>query len=191
MTIPSFGPAFASAVEQFPQIPDLRFTLIDTAALDYRHRYWRQKRTKTRHSFDWAAIAARDMKRKSNIFGLALYSGQELFGLVLGKVVSTYGWIDLDRLEGAYQRDAVVKGMVIPCALAVVEDYACRNGFAAVRIIEPTPGAFDLYAAQPGYTLQTLNSAYRFFEKQMIAAVPPPQRDPRLFTPTAAPPAPP
>lgn len=132
---------FAPSISPTP----VRFGTITALALDAWHAQWAAHPAR-QVAWPWEVMAPDQRRRLPTRFELALWSGDVLCGLAIGRVGSSY--CSVEYLEGSPVAGHPLRGQVIPAALTALLAYAKVLGKAEMRLVEPLDELVPLYEAR-------------------------------------------
>lgn len=98
-----------------------------------------------RYPWPWREMAADYRRNEPTRFEVAVWSGDALCGLGLGKLRSSY--CRADFFEGSPLPEHPLKGFIIPALLTVLLVYAKALQREQIRLIEPLPAMVPRYEA--------------------------------------------
>jgi len=146
--------AYKAAMERIPTLfrairPDLvdvplKFTTIDAWALHAWETQWRPRFRGGDGEWDWRRERFGYQNWPAR-FDVAVWSGEDLCGLGIGKPSKASTFLAVNLLEGSPVSDHPLKGAirfcVVEAAIAYAELLECRE----LRLMRPLPGAVPLY----------------------------------------------
>lgn len=132
-----FEPAVAPA--------PVRFATITAATLDAWREQWARHPARP-VAWPWDAMVADYRHSHPSRFDLAVWSGDALSGLSIGRKGSAY--CSIEYLEGSPVVGHSLKGQVIPAALTALLGYATVLGRAEMRLVEPLAPLVPVYEAR-------------------------------------------
>lgn len=140
--------AVALVRDDLPVECDLR--AIDPGALAVFARQW-DGHPARRFPWPWADIAAEYRRNHPDRFEVAVWSGEVLCGLAVGKVSGGTLYCGVNFLEGSPEPHPL-RGFIVGIVIAAAEAYAVTIGKGSVRLVDPLPELVPLYASF-GYSL--------------------------------------
>lgn len=93
--------------------------------------------------WDWAAL--RQQFRDPDRFEVAIWSGQELCGLAIGKASNGRTLVSVRFLEGSPRRNHPFEGRVIRICAAAADGYGLEIGAQKVHFVDPYPAVIPNY----------------------------------------------
>jgi len=132
-----FEPAVAPA--------PFRFATITAATLDAWREQWARHPARS-VAWPWDAMVTDYRHRHPSRFDLAVWSGDALSGLAIGRTGSTY--CSIEYLEGSPVVGHPLRGQVIPAALTALLGYATVLGRTEMRLVEPLVQLIPIYEAR-------------------------------------------
>jgi hypothetical protein len=150
----------------------IRFAEIDAVALDAWRATWNRPQPFGYGGWDWEAIARPIWRRPAGLT-LSIWSADQLCGLLAGRPSrrrrdGRRHTLSLYYLEGNPNPDHALRGHVAELALSVAELYAEALGTVRVRLVQPLPGVYRIYA-RLGYRIVQHGGTRVYFEKRMGA----------------------
>lgn len=149
----------------------IRLTDIDPHALDVWRATWNRAHPLGYGGWDWPGLVER-ISRRPSAFQVAIWSGEQLCGLAVGRVSKRRPsgrrhTLSLHFLEGNPHRAHPLSGRVAEIAIAAAEAYAQGLGAWRVRLIDdPLPGVFRTYQ-RLGFTIARESTTRLYFEKRI------------------------
>ena len=136
-----FGPSIAPN--------SIRFTTITSATLGAWQKQWAEHSARS-VAWPWTDMLADYRRHHPSRFELALWSGDVLCGLAVGRTGSAY--CSIEYLEGSPLAGHPLKRQVIPAALTALLAYSAVLGKGEMRLVEPLAPLVPIYAAR-GFVL--------------------------------------
>jgi hypothetical protein len=148
----------------------IRLTDIDSHALDAWRSTWIHAHPLGYGGWDWDGLVARVCTRPS-AFQVAIWSGEELCGLAVGRVSrrrpsGRRHTVSVHYLEGSPDRGHPLRGRVAEVAIAAADAYGVILGARRVRLIDPLPGVFRTYE-RLGFSIARESGIRLYFEKRI------------------------
>jgi hypothetical protein len=148
----------------------VRLTDIDAHALDAWRSTWVRAHPLGYGGWDWEGLVGRVCTRPS-AFQVAIWSGDELCGLAVGRVSrrrpsGRRHTVSVHYLEGSPRREHPLRGRVAAVAIAAAEVYGDIVGAWRIRLIDPLPGVFRIYQ-RLGFTIARDSGLPLYFEKRI------------------------
>lgn len=135
------GDLFAPAIAPTP----VSFATITAAALDAWREQWAGHPARS-VAWPWDAMVADYRRRHPSRFDFAVWSGNALSGLAIGRTGSAY--CSIEYLEGSPVVGHPLKRQVIPAALTALLAYATVLGRGEMRLVEPLALLVPIYEAR-------------------------------------------
>lgn len=107
-------------------------------------------RTPGAAGWDWDRIVQRQPRSPDNV-DLAIWSGETLCGLMVGRLSKRRTRLLLEVIEGAPFVPHPLQGRVLDLGLLAAEYYAKGVGARWVRLMNPLPGMQARYIARYGF----------------------------------------
>jgi hypothetical protein len=153
-----------------PASGSIRLTDIDAQALDVWRATWDRAHPLGYGGWDWSGLVER-ISRRPSAFQVAIWSGEQLCGLAVGRVSRRRAsgrrhTLSVHFLEGNPHREHPLRGRVAEIAIAAAEAYADGLGAWRVRLIDPLPGVFRTYQ-RLGFTIARESASRLYFEKRI------------------------
>ncbi len=115
-------------------------------------------------AWPWPDIAAQFRQNSPDRFDLAIWHGNTLCGLAIGKPSQSRRHLTVEFIEGNPAPGHPMKGLVIPVALAAADEYAALLGCKYVRLSNPAPALIPLYDSM-GFRLATAAGETEYYER--------------------------
>lgn len=132
---------FAPSIAPTP----VRFRTITGVALDAWRLHWARHPAR-QVAWPWDVMVPAHRRRHPTRFELAVWSGDALCGLAIGRAGVTH--CSLEYLEGSPIPDHPLRRQVIPAALATLLAYATVLGKSEMRLVEPLDALVPAYEAR-------------------------------------------
>jgi len=125
-------------------------TDIDDVAIHAWRETWGFPFQRRKVGWDWAKIA-QSFRRRPTAFQVALWSGDVLCGLSVGRMSRRRRngrryTLSLHFMESSPEPEHPLRRRVAPLVFAAAEEYARVFGAVRLRLIEPLPHVLGLYA---------------------------------------------
>ncbi len=143
----------------------VRLTEITASALDYWGMVWRQQHLKTT-GWPWPGLAEHYRRKYPERFDLALWSGEILCGLCLGKPSGARSHLSLEYLEANPDPSHPLKGRILDLTLAAADNYAMATGCRRIRLVEPEADLIPRYEAA-GFRLVRPRAGQPYLESEV------------------------
>lgn len=129
--------------------PSLRLTDIDVHALEVWRSTWHGRHPSGDGGWDWERIS-RPLRRRPSAFHVAVWSGERLCGLAVGRPSARRAGgvrhtLSIHYMEAAPDQGHPLRRRVALLVTAAAEVYGRGLGASRVRLIDPVPGALRLY----------------------------------------------
>ena len=128
----------------------IRMTEIDAAALTEWSNHWHNF-LRGHGGWDWSRIATYYRIMRDDSFEVAIWHDTTLCGLAAG-MGPRYGRVEVDLIEGSWDRHHPLKGAVRYAVMEAAKAYAVSLGLDELRLNYPAPGLLTKYE-QMGFTL--------------------------------------
>lgn len=132
------GDLFAPAIAPTP----VSFATITAATLDAWHEQWAGHPARS-VAWPWNAMVVDYRHHHPSRFDCAVWSGNVLSGLAIGRTGSAY--CSIEYLEGSPVVGHPLKSQVIPAALTALLAYATVLGRGEMRLVEPLAPLVPIY----------------------------------------------
>lgn len=129
-------------LQALPGGDDTSLTLVDQRALTAWEAW--SARTDGRGGWDWRR-ARDDVQSDPKHFEAALWAGDVLCGLAVGKASAGRAALNVRLLEGNPSSSHPLRGRVAPFLLLAADRHARALGRRQLRLIDPLPGALPTY----------------------------------------------
>ena len=123
--------------------------IIASAALEAVQKEW-DGHPGRRYPWPWREILENARKNEPDRFEVAVWSGDTLCGLAVGRTRTEF--CRVDYLEGAPAPDHPLRGSVTIIVFGAVVAYATALGKAEIRLMDPIPAVVSHYVGL-GFTL--------------------------------------
>jgi hypothetical protein len=123
----------------------LRLAMIDAWALHAWENQWKPSFRGGDGGWDWHSERF-GCENAPARFEVAVWSGDALCGLGIGKPSKASTFLSVNLLEGSPVPDHPLKGAIRYCVVEAALAYAEGLGCQELRLIQPLPGAIRLYA---------------------------------------------
>ncbi len=157
--------AHRKAASLLPSDPHVRIRDIDCGALEAFAATWAGHPARA-VAWPWPEIAQRFRRNYPERFEAAIWSGEWLCGLAIGRPNNAGDMVALHFLEGCPDVGHPLKGSVHQAALEALFAYALAISATRIRINDPLPGAVRLYVAL-GFRLEIPKSGGSYCEKEI------------------------
>lgn len=134
-------------------IPMLRLTPINTTALRAKNQWPDVSREPPNGGWDWDSWTSYFKSRHKKFFDVAIWHGNELCGLVLGRLSRNNVKVRLELIEGSSVSGHPLKGDVVYIGLSAIEAFGAVVGAEESLIIDPVEGVIPAYNSL-GYQLR-------------------------------------
>ena len=147
----------------------LRLTDLDRTTLDAWARTWVQGRP-FGGGWDWKRIS-RPFRRRPAGFHLALWHGEVLCGLAVGRASAKRAGgvrhtLSLHYIEGAPDPEHPLVGRVALLVITAASLYARELGVSRLRLVDPLPGVLPLYS-RLGFNVAASRGQPVYWEKRI------------------------
>jgi hypothetical protein len=145
-------------------------TEIDSVAIEAWYSTWQRRNPLGYGGWDWPALVA-PVRRRPAAFHLAIWSGEWLCGLAVGRASKrrrsgVRHTLSVHFLEGNSDPRQPLRGRVAPLALAGAEAYAAILGTRRLRLMDPLPGVHRIYT-RLGFGIVPNSRPRLYFEKRV------------------------
>ena len=137
-------------------MPALKLTPINSAALAALANWPDRGRTPPNGGWDWGSWTEYFKTRHKKYFDVAIWNGNKLCGLALGRLSLRNVKVRLEIIEGSTEQSHPLKGQIAYIGLTAIEAFGYVVGAEESLIIDPVPGAIASYRSY-GYTLKSGN----------------------------------
>lgn len=148
LRLAALGQASGLFVPFIAPVP-VHLSTITATALDTWRRHWTGHLSRL-SAWPWDAMLTDYRRHHPSRFELAVWSGDALCGLALGRTGTAY--CSIEYLEGSPVAGHPLKGQVIPAALTALRAYAAVLGKREMRLLEPLAPLVPAYEAR-GFSL--------------------------------------
>lgn len=130
---------------------DLRLAETNESTLDAWRATWSGPHPTGDGSWDWERLLRRAWRRPS-AFHLAIWSGERLCGLAVGRAskrrpAGVRHTVSVHFIESAHHRDHPLRHTIAPLVIGAAEAYGKLLGASRIRLVDPLPGVVPLYEA--------------------------------------------
>lgn len=130
---------------------DVRLVETDERALEAWRATWSGPHPTGQGSWDWERLLRRAWRRPS-AFHLAIWSGERLCGLAVGRVskrrpAGVRHTVSVHFIESSHDRGHPLRHAIAPLVIGAAEAYGRLLGASRIRLVDPLPGAVPLYEA--------------------------------------------
>ncbi len=161
--------AFATAEALYESASSSAFSLrgIDSHALFAWRTRWpaHQGLDRDMGRWDWEMLAA-SYHRRPSAFHLAIWSGNELCGLAVGRPSRSRRRLTVEYMEGSPNSIHPLKGQILELTLAAAVAYGRTLGAKLLRLSDPAAGLIAKYEAL-GFALVPEGRVVRYCERRI------------------------
>jgi len=166
----AYDRTISDALEQGLAGPSLRLTDIDAETLLAWKRTWRGTRAPGAGGWDWETLWKR-FRRRPTALQLAIWDGDELCGLALGRVsrrraLGVRHTVSVHYMEASPEPEHPLAGLIAALVIAAAERYGEALGASRLRLMDPLPGLMGYYR-KLGFTIALLPGRRVYFEKRI------------------------
>lgn len=140
-------------------MPGVRLTPINQAALSYYKKWPAIDRVPPNGGWDWESWSTYYKEKYPKRFDIAIWFGNTLCGLALGKMSEKNIHVKLEVLEGSTNSTHPLKGRVAYISLTALEMFGYALNAKEARIIDPVHAAITSYT-NLGYNLMSSTKNY-------------------------------
>jgi hypothetical protein len=149
----------------------LRLTDSDHRALAIWRSTWADPHPSGWGNWNWEALLRSAWKHPSS-FHLAIWSGETLCGLAVGRVsdkdqAGVRNAVSLHFIESAHDRHHPLRGRIASLAIAAAQGYGEALQARWLRLVDPLPGLVERYA-RLGFTVVSGKSRVLYCERRIV-----------------------
>lgn len=137
-------------------MPALRLSPINTTAIQSYKTWPSSNRIPPAGGWDWGSWVGYFRSHHKKYFDVAIWNGDQLCGLALGRLSKRNVKVRLDIIEGTPNKNHPLKGQIAYIGLTAMEAFGYAVGAEESLIIDPVKGAITAYSNY-GYKLRTGN----------------------------------
>jgi hypothetical protein len=150
-------------------LPDLRLERIDRTALDFWRQHWKPNHTGQGDYGEWDWTQADATINREKRFEVAIWSGDLLCGLALGKKPARGQYARVDFMEGWPGRRHPLKGRILPLTAAVATAYGLQVDAKRILFIEPYEALIPRYRQEKFHVVPGTRLLPRHCERVIVS----------------------